>query len=52
MLSAYLNPEGSDTESTTTEKTSDEDKSETAVVSENRKTATEAADAFDTLFNN
>ena len=32
--------------------TSDENKSESAVVSENRKTATEAADAFDTLFNN
>ena len=50
VLSAYLNPEGSDTESTT--QTKDEDKSESAVVSENRKTATEAADAFDTLFNN
>ena len=37
---------------TSTEKTSDEDKSESAVVSKNRKTATEAADAFDTLFNN
>ena len=50
VLSAYLNPEGSDTESTT--QTKDEDKSESAVVSDNRKTATEAADAFDQLFNN
>ena len=52
MLSAYLNPEGTEEAKTSTENTSDENKSETAVVSENRKTATEAADAFDTLFNN
>ena len=51
VLSTYLNPEGGE-ETTTSTETSDEDKSESAVVSDNRKTATEAADAFDQLFNN
>ena len=52
VLSTYLNPEGGEETTTSSTETSDEDKSESAVVSENRKTATEAADAFDTLFNN
>jgi hypothetical protein len=51
VLSTYLNPEGGE-ETTTSTETSDEDKSESTVVSDNRKTATEAADAFDQLFNN
>ena len=52
VLSTYLNPEGGEETTTSSTETSDEDKSESAVVSDNRKTATEAADAFDQLFNN